>query len=113
MRHAPRLPPRRRLPLCSERGHGVGVFPKRDRGGGTNMISSSIARRGRRIGLVALAMDSAAAVKPARDPHQPPATLFFTIEQTDQPTVYVAAPGAALRRIGPVIPGRTETLTIP
>ena len=77
------------------------------------MISSTIARRGRRIGLVALAVVSAGCVRGGRGSGQPPAIVIFTNEAIDQATVYVVAPGVELRRIGTVIPGRTETLTIP
>ena len=48
-----------------------------------------------------------------RGPIEPPATIVFTNESIDQATVYVVAPGADFRRIGTVIPGRTETLTVP
>jgi hypothetical protein len=44
---------------------------------------------------------------------EPPTTIIFTNESIDQATVYVVAPGADFRRIGVVIPGRTETLTVP
>jgi hypothetical protein len=39
--------------------------------------------------------------------------IVFTNESLDQATVYVVAPGADFRRIGTVIPGRTEALTVP
>ena len=48
-----------------------------------------------------------------RGADQPLATVMFTNESIDQATVYVVAPGADFRRIGTVIPGRTETLTVP
>jgi hypothetical protein len=48
-----------------------------------------------------------------RSSDQPVATVIFTNESIDQATVYVVAPGADFRRIGTVIPGRTETLSVP
>lgn len=44
---------------------------------------------------------------------QPPTTIVFRNESIDQATVYVVAPGVEFRRIGTVIPGRTESLTVP
>ena len=41
------------------------------------------------------------------------ASLIFTNESLDQAAVYVIASGVEFRRIGTVIPGRTDTLTIP
>ena len=43
----------------------------------------------------------------------PATTILFTNESIDQATVYVVAPGVEFRRIGTVIPGRTEALTVP
>jgi hypothetical protein len=40
-------------------------------------------------------------------------SLIFRNESPDQATVYVVAPGVERRRIGTVIPGQTETLTVP
>ena len=48
-----------------------------------------------------------------RSSAQPVSTVIFTNESIDQATVYVVAPGADFRRIGTVIPGRTETLSVP
>ncbi|MDF2773365.1 MAG: hypothetical protein K0S86_2860, partial [Geminicoccaceae bacterium] len=39
--------------------------------------------------------------------------IIFTNESLDQATVYVVAPGVDFRRLGTVIAGRTETLTVP
>ena len=44
---------------------------------------------------------------------QPPTIIVFTNDSIDQATVYVVAPGVEFRRIGTVIPGRTESLTVP
>jgi hypothetical protein len=43
----------------------------------------------------------------------PPAALIFTNESLDQATVYIVAPGRDFRRIGTVMAGRTDTLTVP
>ncbi|HUQ84555.1 MAG TPA: hypothetical protein VM076_25600 [Gemmatimonadaceae bacterium] len=48
-----------------------------------------------------------------RGPAEPPVTIIFTNDTIDQATVYVVAAGADFRRIGTVIPGKTETLTVP
>jgi hypothetical protein len=77
------------------------------------MSSRSVGRRGRRLGLVALTLASAACGSLGRGSGQPATTLIFSNESLDQAAVYVVAPGAEFRRIGTVIPGRTETLTIP
>jgi hypothetical protein len=42
-----------------------------------------------------------------------PAVIVFANESLAQATVYVAAPGLGARRIGTVMAGRTDTLTIP
>jgi hypothetical protein len=42
-----------------------------------------------------------------------PATIYFSNESLDQADVYVLTSGGARRRIGTVMAGRTETLTIP
>ena len=49
----------------------------------------------------------------ARGPAPPATTILFRNESIDQATVYVVAPGVEFRRIGTVIPGRTEALTVP
>jgi hypothetical protein len=48
-----------------------------------------------------------------RGPSTPPATLLFTNEALYQAAVYIVVPGHSARRIGTVMPGRTETLIIP
>ena len=42
-----------------------------------------------------------------------PAYVIFSNQAMDQATVYVAAPGVELRRIGTVMAGQTDTLTVP
>ena len=42
-----------------------------------------------------------------------PALLFFTNESLDQANVYAVVPGVEARRIGTVMPGRTDTLSVP
>ena len=44
---------------------------------------------------------------------EPPARIVFVNESIDQATVYAVAPGSEFRRIGTVIPGRSDTLTVP
>jgi hypothetical protein len=43
----------------------------------------------------------------------PPATLVFTNDALYQAAVYIGASGMQARRIGTVMPGRTETLVVP
>ncbi|MHB0948972.1 MAG: hypothetical protein ACYC3Q_01250 [Gemmatimonadaceae bacterium] len=43
----------------------------------------------------------------------PPALLVFHNDGTDQAAVYIAVSGVEFRRIGTVMPGRTDTLTVP
>ena len=77
------------------------------------MRSHSAARSGRRFGFVALMLASAACASAGHRSGQPAASLVFRNESPDQATVYVIAPGVERRRIGTVIPGQTETLTVP
>jgi len=77
------------------------------------MSSHSTGRRARRLGLVAATLVGTACASGGRGSGQPAATLVFSNESIDQAAVYVVAPGAEFRRIGTVIPGRTETLTVP
>ena len=79
------------------------------------MRSGSVGRCGRRLGLGASILLSAACGSLGRGSGkpQPPASLIFTNESLDQAAVYVIASGVEFRRIGTVIPGRTDTLTIP
>jgi hypothetical protein len=44
---------------------------------------------------------------------QPPALLIFRNESLDQANVYAVAPGLGSRRLGTVMAGRTDTLTVP
>ena len=77
------------------------------------MSTYSLGRRARRLGAVALALAGTACASGGRRSGPAPATLVFTNESLDQAAVYVIAPGADFRRIGTVIPGHTETLTVP
>src|SRR5215218_11145188 len=77
------------------------------------MSSHSVGRRARRLGFVALTLVGTACASGGRGSGQPAATLVFSNESLDQAAVYVIAPGADFRRIGTVMPGRTETLTVP
>jgi len=77
------------------------------------MRSHSAARSGRRFGFVALTLASAACASAGHRSGQPAASLVFRNESPEHATVYVVAPGVERRRIGTVIPGQTETLTVP
>jgi hypothetical protein len=44
---------------------------------------------------------------------QPPALLYFTNESLDQADVFAISPSGQRIRIGTVMAGRTETLTVP
>jgi len=77
------------------------------------MGSGSVSWCGRRLGLVTSILVSVACGSLGRGSPQPPASLIFTNESLDQAAVYVIASGVEFRRIGTVIPGRTDTLTIP
>jgi hypothetical protein len=68
-----------------------------------------------RIALLACAATVAgAACGPFhRGSGQPPALLYFTNESLDQADVYAALPGNQPIRIGTVLAGRTDTLTVP
>lgn len=46
-------------------------------------------------------------------PAQAPALLYFSNESLDQADVYAIAPGGHAIRIGTVMAGRTDTLTVP
>lgn len=48
-----------------------------------------------------------------RGPSSEPAIIYFSNESLDQADVYAITPGGDRRRIGTVMAGRTETLTIP
>jgi hypothetical protein len=74
----------------------------------------SIDRALRRLAPVVAILAAVIACGPLRrGPSLPPATLIFTNESLDQATVYVVAPGMDFRRIGTVMAGRTETLSVP
>ena len=80
------------------------------------MGSHSGGHLGRRLGVVGLTgltLVSAACASAGRHSPQPVASVVFSNETPDHAAVYVVLPGVELRRIGTVIPGRTETLTIP
>ena len=69
------------------------------------MSSHSGSRRAWRCGLVALALVGAACASGGHASGQRAATLIFTNESLDQAAVYIIAPGAEFRRIGPSSPG--------
>ena len=77
------------------------------------MSNHTFGRRACRLGLVALALAGSACASGGHGSGLPAATIVFTNESLDQAAVYVIAAGAEFRRIGTVIPGHTETLTIP
>ena len=80
------------------------------------MSRTSVSRWGRRVGLAALTgatLASTACGSAGRGSGQPPAVVIFSNESLDQAAVYVVAPGSEFRKIGTVIPGRTEALNIP
>jgi hypothetical protein len=60
-----------------------------------------------------LTLASAACASAGHRSGQPAASLIFRNESPTTATVYVVAPGVERRRIGTVIPGQTETLTVP
>jgi len=72
-----------------------------------------IGRRRSRLALAALTVVIAACSTVGRGSGQPSSAIIFTNESLDQAAVYVVAPGVEFRRIGTVIPGRTDTLTVP
>ena len=76
----------------------------------SNLISSFA----RRLALTALA-GATLACGPFRKgvPAGEPAVLIFNNQSLDQATVYAVAPGSNYIRIGTVMAGRTEELTIP
>ena len=77
------------------------------------MSTPSIRRSLRRLTPVALALVAAACGPARRGSGEPPAAIIFSNESLDQATVYIVVPGMDFRRLGTVIPGRTDTLTIP
>ena len=78
------------------------------------MYSLSIRRRARRLAPMATILFAVAACGPRRQSSaQPSTTIVFSNESIDQATVYVVAPGRDFRRIGTVLAGRTDTLTVP
>ena len=63
--------------------------------------------------LAAILAATAACGQLRRGPSTPPAVIYFTNESLDQASVFLVAPGLDFRRIGTVMPGRTDTLTVP
>ena len=67
-----------------------------------------------RSAAAALLLAAAAACGPFhKGGGTPPATLVFHNEALDQATVYAVAPGSDFVRVGTVMPGRTEELSVP
>lgn len=66
------------------------------------------------IGAAALVVLAAACHRPwSGGSGSEPALIFFTNESLDQAAVYAVVPGVEARRIGTVMPGRTDTLSVP
>lgn len=62
----------------------------------------------------ALLLALGTACRPLKKASAPqPARLVFHNEATDQAAVYITVSGVEFRRIGTVMPGRTDTLTVP
>jgi hypothetical protein len=69
-----------------------------------------------RVRLIVLAVVTAGAAACApfhKGSGPPPAYLYFTNESLDQADVYAVLPGNQPVRIGTVMAGRTDTLTVP
>jgi hypothetical protein len=62
---------------------------------------------------LALLLTAAACGSFRRGSGQSSSAIIFSNESLDQAAVYVVSPGVEFRRIGTVIPGRTDTLTVP
>ena len=78
------------------------------------MLTRSTLHRLRHFAPLAAILAAAAACGPMRrGPSTPPAVIYFTNESLDQASVFLVAPGLDFRRIGTVMPGRTDTLTVP
>lgn len=76
------------------------------------MSTRSIGRRLR--GLAPAVLMVAAACGPVRrGAGPPPAVLLFTNESLYQAEVYIAVPGVTSRRVGTVMPGRTDRIVVP
>jgi hypothetical protein len=76
------------------------------------MNTQSLARHLRRFSMILAG--AAIACGPFRRGTVPePAVVIFTNQALDQAAVYVVAAGSDYRRIGTVMPGRTETLEVP
>lgn len=78
------------------------------------MTSQPISQRLRRYAAVAFTLASAVSCGPRRPGiRAEPALIYFTNESLDQAAVYITASGLDFRRIGTVMSGRTDTLTVP
>ena len=77
------------------------------------MKSLTIGSIRRRVWIAAVMLTAAACGPMRRGGPDLTASIIFTNESLDQASVYVVAPGSDFRRIGTVIPGRTDTLTVP
>jgi hypothetical protein len=77
-------------------------------------MTSPLIRQCVHVASAALMVAATAACGSARrGSGEPPAVIIFSNESLDQATVYIVAPGADFRRMGTVIAGRTDTLTVP
>lgn len=72
-----------------------------------------ILRRAAALPAVVILATVAACGPLRRGPTPAPAIIYFTNESLDQASVYIVGSGLGFRRIGTVMAGRTETLTIP
>lgn len=75
-------------------------------------ISHSLGRSVLRL-APALVLATAACTPMRRNTGPPPAVLVFTNEALSQADVFVVVQGVGARRIGTVMAGQTETLTLP
>lgn len=71
----------------------------------------SLASQLRGVALVLLCATACGPLR--RGPGSEPAQVVFTNQALDQAAVYVVAIGSDYRRIGTVMPGRTEVLEVP
>lgn len=79
----------------------------------TSRYSHSITRQVQRAALGVVIVGVAACAPLRHSPTESPAVLYFTNESLDQADVYAVTPGNQAIRIGTVMAGGTDTLTIP
>jgi hypothetical protein len=76
------------------------------------MTTSFLAGR-RLFSLLAATVLVAACASGRRGPVQPPAYLIFSNGSLAQADVFILSPGSGRRRVGTVMSGKTDTLTVP